>query len=439
MRYPSAGDPLEREMDVQYLRFLVWAGGRLGQSMNYRETLAAISDAAVTTVADLCVIDIGKAGETDCVGAAHRDPSKNLLLRFIGEHLHSDNGRPVHPVCQVLKSGRTFVAQSIDDAWIAAHATSAAHAAFMREMQYESMIVVPMSSQIFGVTGALTLVTTKNGRAAFAGDAVAFAEDLGRRCGSAIGKTLLYADARNAAKRFQEAALPRALPQAPGLFFDGLYRPADSSLLVGGDWYDAFFLPDGRIGISVGDVAGHGLAAAVIMASMKNALRTALAVEPDLEKALTAADFVRATENQPDRFCTTMLAILDPKARTLTCLAAGHPGPQVWNPSAGQVKDPFKDRGLPLGCRALSDNPPKRETIALQSDSVIVFYTDGLVEWNRDHLDGEGALIEAMSLPAVRQSEHPAAAIYRHVVRGKALDDVAVLVIRLNGSTPAPH
>lgn len=435
MASASTGDPLEYDLDVQYLRFLVWAGERLGRSLNYRETLGAISDAAVMSVADLCIVDIGEAGKTDCVAAVHRDPVRLPGLRSVGEHLRSDEGRPLHPVCQVLKTGRTFFAPHIDDAWIDSHASSAAHAAFMREMQYESLIVVPMSSQIFGVAGALTLVTTATGRAQFGPDAVAFAEDLGRRCGAAIGKALLYADARNAAKRFQEAALPRELPQAPGVRFDAVYRPADSSLLVGGDWYDAFFLPDGRrIGISVGDVVGHGLSAAVIMSSMKNALRTALAVEPDLKRALTAVDFVRSNENEPDRFCTAMLAILDPNARTLTCLPAGHPGPQLWNPVIGRVDDPFTDRGLPLGCRGLSDRPPEPLTVSLPPGSVIAFYTDGLVEWNRDHLDGEGALIEALSLQRIRESHHPATAIYRHVVRGKALDDVAVLVISLDGS-----
>ena len=432
-----AGDPLDYELDVHYLRFLVWAGERLGRSLHYRETLVAISDAAVMTVADLCIVDIGEAGSTQCVGAAHRDPAQMPRLRAVGEHLHSEPGRPLHPVCQVLKSGRTFFAPHIDDAWIESHAAGAAHAAFMRSMQYESLVVVPMSSQVFGVTGALTLVTTRGGRPPFGPDAVIFAEDLGRRCGAAIGKALLYADARNAAKRFQEAALPRVLPQAPGVFFDGLYRPADSSLLVGGDWFDAFFMPDGRIGISVGDVSGHGLSAAVIMASMKNALRTALAVEPDLERALTAVDFVRAREDEPDRFCTAMLSILDLNARTLTCLPAGHPGPELWSPATGSVKDPFTDRGLPLGCRMLNDRPPKPQTILLEPGSVVVFYTDGLVEWNRDTLEGEAALIEALSLRAVRESQHPAAAIYRHVVKGKARDDVAILVICVDGSSPA--
>ena len=425
--------PLDYELDIRYLRFLVWAGAYLGRSMNYRETLAAVSDAAVKTVADLCVIDIGKAGETECVGAAHRDPAHTPRLRMLREHLESDSGRPVHPVCQVLKSGRTFYAGHIDDAWIDAHAATAEHAAFMRELQYESMIVVPISSQVFGVTGALTLVTAKNGRAPFDGDAIMFAEDLGRRCGSAIGKALLYADARDAAKRFQESALPRAMPQTKGLHFDGLYRPADSSLLIGGDWYDAFSLPDGRIGISVGDVAGHGLSAAVIMASLKNALRTALAVEPDMQRALAAADFVRQTENQPDRFCTVMLAILDPEDRTLTCLSAGHPGPQIWDAASRTVKDPFTDRGLPIGYRSLTAEHSKPETMRIAPGSLIVFYTDGLVEWNRDIIEGEGALIEALSSGAVRESEHPAAAIFRHVVRGNARDDVAVLAITMRG------
>ena len=85
----------------------------------------------------------------------------------------------------------------------------------------------------------------------------------------------------------------------------------------------------------------------------------------------------------------------------------------------------------------LSDRPPKPQTVPLEPGTVVVFYTDGLVEWNRDTLEGEAALIEALSLRAVRESQHPAAAIYRHVVKGKARDDVAILVICVDGSSPA--
>src|SRR6185312_16683111 len=102
------------------------------------------------------------------------------------------------------------------------------------------MIVVPVRSQVWGLAGALTLVRTDASEARYGDDAVAFAEDLGRRCGIAIGKARLHSHTIDIAERLQKAALPHALPELPWLQFDAFYEAADAALLVGGDWYDAF-------------------------------------------------------------------------------------------------------------------------------------------------------------------------------------------------------
>ncbi len=110
----------------------------------------------------------------------------------------------------------------------------------------------------------------------------------------------------------------------PGLHFDGIYVPASDRELLGGDWYDALRLNDGRIVISVGDVAGSGLPAAVIMASMRQVIRGVAQVYADPIAMLDAADRTLKTE-YPDTFVTAFVGVLDPVARTLTHASAGHP------------------------------------------------------------------------------------------------------------------
>lgn len=416
--------------ESEYLAFFIRATEALGQSLDYRQTLHNVAAAGVTTIADICIIDIGKAGETELAGAAQRDPEHNHDLQRVERHLESEPDRPIHPVCQVLKSAQTFYAPHIDDAWIDQHASCAEHAEFMRRMRYTSMIIIPLVSQVYGVAGALTLVTTAGGHAPYHTGAVTFAEALGRMCSAAIGKARLFTEAHATATTFQQAALPRIFPEVPGVQFFSYYEPAAKGLLVGGDWYDAFFMRDGRIGVTVGDVSGHGLQAASMMASIRNALRTALLMEPDIGRALDTVDHLFRTEYGGETFCTASLAIIDPDAMTLRLGSAGHPGPKIWDRAAGALTDPFVERDLPLGLRDLSAKRSQPRTIRLSS-GLVVFYTDGLTECKRAPLSGERELDAVLRRAAVREADDPARAIRDAMMDCEhAPDDIAILVAR---------
>ena len=130
---------------------------------------------------------------------------------------------------------------------------------------------------------------------------------------------------------FQNAALPKQLPAVPGMKFDAMYEAAGKDALVGGDWYDAFRLTDGRIVISVGDVMGSGLDAAVTMAAARQAIRGAAQVFPEPAAVLDAADRALRSE-QPDRIVTAFLGIIDPVTGMLSYASAGHPPPLMWYP-----------------------------------------------------------------------------------------------------------
>ncbi|MBV8489468.1 MAG: SpoIIE family protein phosphatase, partial [Candidatus Eremiobacteraeota bacterium] len=311
----------------EYLSFLLRATELLGQSLDYAQTLQNVAQASVATIADICIMYLGEAGKTQTAAVAHRDSSRAPDLKVAGRYLESEPGRGLHPVYQVLKTRQTYYAPDIDHQWIVAHATSAQHAEFMQRMEYTSMIVVPLISRIYGLSGALMLATTLGGHPRFSKTAVDFAEGLARVCSTNIGKARLYDEAHNTAMSFQQAALPKTLPAAPGICFHSYYRPASETLLVGGDWYDAFFIPDGRIAISVGDVSGHRLEAAVSMASIRDALRTAMIMEPDIGRALDTVDFLIRAEHGDELFCTAVLAILDAESLPMRLSSAGHPAP----------------------------------------------------------------------------------------------------------------
>lgn len=290
------------------------------------------------------------------------------------------------------------------------------------------MIVVPVRSQIWGLSGALTLVRTSMSGETYDSSAIAFAEDLGRRCGIAIGKARLHSQTIDVAERFQRAALPASLPAHPNFRLNRFYEAADAALLVGGDWYDAFLLRDGRMGLSVGDVAGHGVEAAALMSSVRDAIRMALVLEPDLGKLLESVDYLFRSE-AIERFCTTAIAVIDPASYTIRVASAGHPSPLLWED--GGVSELAPQGVPPLGYVQLAAQPATVEAHGLRPGSMIVFYTDGLIEWQRDPAKGLDALHRALCDPLVRAAEDPALAIRNACIKGAHSDDVAILTVRV--------
>lgn len=428
MTRPDQSELQRLRSDADYMRFLVAAGELLASSLDYRSTLRTVCIAAVDVIADICVLDLGSAKDVELVGAAHKDHARSDELAELAHHFDREEGRPAHPVCKVLDTGLPFFAPNVDEDWIDRHATGKTHAEFMRRMNYRSMIIVPVRSQIWGVTGTLTLVRTDRSAKPYDEDAIIFAQDLGRRCGLAIGKARLHSQTVDIAERLQRAALPGHIPSVPDLRFDVLYEPADAALLVGGDWYDVFELRDGNIGISIGDVSGHGIESAAQMSSIRNAIRMALVMETDLTKVLEDADFLFHNEVPEGTFCTVLVAVFDTKAGTLACASAGHPGPLLW--TRGSVLDPLCEPSPPLGIGTLARDTVRPIRIKLEPGSTIVFFTDGLVEWLHDPVGGHAALRTALGDASVRNAARPARAIRDACVTGAHADDIALLVVR---------
>ena len=209
--------------------------------------------------------------------------------------------------------------------------------------------------------GVFSLAISESDRA-FTEEDQQLATLIAQRASIAVGTRGLYERQRQVARTLQAAFLPPALPQSDGVRFDAAYVPGTRDLTVGGDWYDAFPYADGAFAFSVGDVAGHGLDAAVPMGKMRQTFRALAAVETDPARALGGADAVLRGEH-PDIFVTAFVATFDLRSGVLRYANAGHPSPFVRLPGraflparsgrnsarAGRVRRAAHARGVARG------------------------------------------------------------------------------------------
>ena len=234
------------------------------------------------------------------------------------------------------------------------------------------------------------------------------------------------------AQTLQEVFLPERLPQTPSITFDALYVPAESDALVGGDWYDAFTLDDGRIVVSIGDVAGHGLDAAVIAGRLRHTIFTEGFDNPDPAQILKKAD--RILRAQSSIIATALVAVIDTTTGVMTYATAGHPTPIV--ATNGKRAFHLADGSAPLGTGFISSGLiTETHVFTIEPDSMLVFYTDGITEFTRDIFYGQEQLLQAID--AMNAGEMPQSAndIYQAVVDGRTTpDDIAVLLARFKSS-----
>ncbi len=272
--------------------------------------------------------------------------------------------------------------------------------------------------------GALRIVVRDEAR--FALEDLQVGNELGHRAAVALDNALRYQREHWVSEELQRAILPPRLPSVPGARLSWAYVPAASELLVGGDWYDAFALDDGRIGLSIGDVTGHGLDAAVVMAEMRQAVRFAAMEGFEPQRVLDHADRMLRSQ-RPEAIATAGFGIYDPTARTLVYANAGHPSPLLASDDA-EVSALDVD-GLPLGMRSLGSGAQRG--VELASGTLAVFYTDGLTEYGRDALGGEIRLRAAVAAQRQTPGKDSARCIYARVMpeHPEHTDDTALLTL----------
>jgi NADPH:quinone reductase-like Zn-dependent oxidoreductase/GAF domain-containing protein len=197
---------------------------------------------------------------------------------------------------------------------------------------------------------------------------------LGSAISDAISRAAQHDSDRDLVVSVQRSLLAGALPERPGLQLGAQYLPAEARYGIGGDWYDAIPLADGRMMLIVGDVAGHGLEAAIGMGQVRSAAR-ALAPAYQPAALLEALDqFICSTIREP--LATAAVAIIDPASRTVRYCLAGHPPPLLRAPD-GSVRTLDGASGILLGLET-RDRPER--VVRFVPGSSLVLFTDGLIE-----------------------------------------------------------
>ncbi|MFG2634615.1 PP2C family protein-serine/threonine phosphatase [Streptomyces sp. NPDC048362] len=230
----------------------------------------------------------------------------------------------------------------------------------------------------------------------------------------------------------QRGMLPRDLPTAPGLHLAVRYAPANFGLNVGGDWYDAFAMPDGRIGLSIGDVQGHNIEAAAFMGQVREGLRALASVSSEPGELLARTnDLLLSLGSELFATCTFMR--LDPVTAVLESARAGHT-PYVWATADGKSGVVDDEGGPPLGIGKGMEYPVTRHR--LTTGGVFVLVTDGVVEGPSLNIeDGLDQVVRLAGIAAVAglEAHTLAAAVIKGAESVGHEDDAAVLVVGLDG------
>ncbi|MFF8914773.1 PP2C family protein-serine/threonine phosphatase [Streptomyces sp. NPDC015032] len=251
--------------------------------------------------------------------------------------------------------------------------------------------------------------------------------------GVAIENARLYNQVRHNAEQFQRLLLPRLLDLHP---FEAraIYRPASAPGHLGGDWYDAAKLPDGSCVAVIGDVVGHDMRAAAAMSQTRGMLR-ALSFDENTPPNSSLAQLDRIMHMTGGQLVTTAcVARVEPADHgwTLCWSSAGHPPPLVLLPD-GTVRYLDEEPGLPLGVD--TELPRPGHSFALPPGSIVILYTDGLVERHDEPLDRGLDSLAATVRRHARASLDQLCSVLSDHHPGDGHDDMAALILRTPTTT----
>jgi serine phosphatase RsbU (regulator of sigma subunit) len=276
--------------------------------------------------------------------------------------------------------------------------------------------------------GTLTLMSLDPGKP-LEKDAVDTALAVGSQAALAIDNARLSQQQKDFAETMQRSLLPREVPQAPGLEVGHVYQ-SSARVDVGGDLYDFVSLEGGRLAVVIGDVLGKGISAAADMAMTKFSFRVLARSDPDPAAFLARANEVVCDEIEPGKFVTLLYVLVEPDGREVACGSAGHPPARVVDP--GGLVTPLGKCGLALGIE--EGQSYEAERVRLQAGSVVVLYTDGVLEARRGgELYGEERLDRLLASRRDLPAQELAAAILAdcRAFAGELGDDCAIVCLKL--------
>jgi len=424
----------------EQLRLLTESTSAMSASLDTTGVAAALARIVVPAMADFCCVDLLDEVEDDTsvrrAAVNHRDESKLDEVRALGRWVSpTEDGRD--PIGQALGAGSPSLLPELPvrPAGIAEQPDLLRRYEALRP---RSAIVVPLRAR-GQVLGALTLGTELPYGRRYSQRDLYLAADLAARAGLAVDNARLYAREHGAAETLQRSLLP-AVPSISGMSVASRYLAATDGAQVGGDWYDMLPLPDGAVGLAVGDVVGHDLRAAAAMGELRGVLRSYA------WEGLGPADVVDRCDDVVQglgmaAMATAVYARLERGEQggwTLRYSNAGHPPPLLRRARDGSVELLTGSLSPLIGAtRAITRD---ETTVHCGSGDLLVLHTDGLIEAPGTDPDERTQLIadtlarQPPGLPVEELCDQLLGVVGVDGLR----DDAVLLAIRLDGEHEAP-
>jgi serine/threonine-protein kinase RsbW len=371
------------------------------------KALAARTDAELPASADIT------AHVTQlCVGA---------FADFCAIYLRSRGSGPVAFASSDLDQYERLKSAPYDDAYTG----------LARELGVGTVLVEPLSASgptLGTIVAGIATHTRLNG------DAAVVLARLASIVSIAVEQSEQLSHHYRISKRLQSAMLPERLASGKGLAFDAAYRPASAETDVGGDWYDAFDIGNGTIGVSVGDVIGHGLEAAVAMSEIRSAIRATAATAESPSALINQIDDMMV--GQSVGLATAVMGMYSPDTGVFRYASAGHPPPVLLAASGRALWLPGGGAMLGLGVSPASDDV----TVTIPAAGTVFLYTDGLLEYGRDVIEGERALHDAVEGLVAIDGRYAQALHEALFANGTTnVDDCATLALHRTRNVDARH
>jgi PAS domain S-box-containing protein len=451
-----AFDMTEQYLARQRLALLNEVSTRIGSTLDMTRTAEELVEVAVPRLADFATVDlldsVFRGDEPTSEPFEYTVPFRRLACGSILDGTPEALVRPgkisaipgYSPSVGRLTRGILVNRCDLQGAmgrWARHDPGRAAHTA---EHGFRSLMMVPIRAR--GATLGIALFVRHQRPEPFQDDDLVLAEEIVARAAVCIDNARRYSREHATALALQRSLLPRHLPALAAVQVATRYLPAGSHVAVGGDWFDVIRLSGSRVGLVVGDVVGHGIHAAAAMGRLRTAVRTLADIDLEPGELLTRLDDVvshLSAEDSPpgapgiaDLTATCLYAVYDPVARRCSLARAGHPPPAVVSPD-GTAEFIDLPAGPPLGLGGL---PFEETEIELAEGSLLVLYTDGLVESRqRDIGTGLAAMRKVLTGTRLQPggAQHPPASLeticdslVSALLPERAEDDAALLIAR---------
>lgn len=256
-----------------------------------------------------------------------------------------------------------------------------------------SAVIAPIPGTDTALLGAVLVLFERS--LVLGADDVEALSVLAGQSAMAIDNAQRFERQQRVARSLQQGLLSTEMPELKDCSIGAVYEPAGGDAEIGGDFFDVFDLPDGRVAIAVGDVSGKGAEAAAQTAMAKYMLRAFATRNPSPTSALFHLNNALLKSFDDDKFITLLYGVFDPEAYEMTIGRAGHPPPLIYRFDSGSV-EAIEVPGTMLGC--FPDETFDQQVVHLDSGDVFVAYTDGIVEAREsDRLYGRWRLEKALA------------------------------------------